>query len=1041
METFSSPERNGRKKAQERWKKIKGSLNLVTSAMIANEQDRKLLVQGLRLNRKIKYSENITDVQFLPSRQEYIIISGNKAQFLSEDGRKKNGHAFRFTKILHNMELKRYIGWNEDEYQLNLLTMRFEILHTVNCPDKIQHVAFNPCINELVSVCRNYLCVWIFQNGSKSLVLKHKVKVTNNPTDTISGIVIQNSASKLQKCFLSRDADVYVFQVRSTQFLLHKKDLHQRKISAMTYFNPFKILVTGSLDGCIKVWNHNWNVLMVFVSHENKITKLCHFPGTTAHLLSASSDLTLRVWNLDVQEEVGRTDIEEDVQIFGCQPEREVFHSCSGNELTIWKIDRFYHLHMNIGFQVTSIKVTTHPVYPQRAVVTTNDLTIRLIMPQTAELITKLIIPTFENLQIRDVVYAIAEEIIFVSLSDATIIKASTKSHPCSVIDTWQYEEGRGFNCLVLYEHVASNIKTKEMSNFMKNLTTQSVESGVLTTPKNTNRTILIGGTSNGQICALDWQTGHPNIQIQAHNGSEVLSLVTNVRFDQVISSGRDHVIKIWRFYPFAAECLVPLMSFYCSCTPTQLTVMKNLLCVAFQDHNTLNFSIVAYDLANSDRFDHSPEVDHLDSVVAFATCSTMNIFASASQDGTLKFWNETNDLIKTLQLAACPTSLCFYGNKGDLLIGIGFQLYHIPYMAYLPSSYRIKMLSLMLEEPKIDESIPEDTDKMKELEKFRSGLSQTIKRLPVYEDSLTKEEAEHLDLEKQQKAHAFKVFTERENDLQLIKDGKYFSTKKSGPEQKEVRKEAFENYLKLIYNKINLQIPEELMYLNDDVCENINRPSTKKDVSEFGASKPGKIPGFFPDWRSAYTRPLRPGVKVQFPGNINPNGYLPNSVLIKLLWGDHNLKNQEDDRKQHDTEIKKLFTNLRFMPPQPVEKERSLSPPSPIPEPSPREETPIPEEDPSPEPLSEATISVEETEIVETVELVAPAVTAKAERVVVEDPEGNSVINVANIFGGCSQSRRSGDVVNDRRISARDWQIRVDGMVQNLLPATKTGQ
>lgn len=34
-----------------------------------------------------------------------------------------------------------------------------------------------------------------------------------------------------------------------------------------------------------------------------------------------------------------------------------------------------------------------------------------------------------------------------------------------------------------------------------------------------------------------------------------------------------------------------------------------------------------------------------------------------------------------------------------------------------------------MLEEPKIDESIPEDTDKMKEMEKFRSGLSQTIKR------------------------------------------------------------------------------------------------------------------------------------------------------------------------------------------------------------------------------------------------------------------------------------------------------------------------
>ena len=38
--------------------------------------------------------------------------------------------------------------------------------------------------------------------------------------------------------------------------------------------------------------------------------------------------------------------------------------------------------------------------------------------------------------------------------------------------------------------------------------------------------------------------------------------------------------------------------------------------------------------------------------------------------------------LFRTLHLAACPTSLCFHGDKGDLLIGIGFHLYHIPYMA-----------------------------------------------------------------------------------------------------------------------------------------------------------------------------------------------------------------------------------------------------------------------------------------------------------------------------------------------------------------------
>ena len=52
--------------------------------------------------------------------KEYIVISGKKAQFLTEDGRKKNEYAFNFTNILHNIELKRFIGWTKDEYLLNV---------------------------------------------------------------------------------------------------------------------------------------------------------------------------------------------------------------------------------------------------------------------------------------------------------------------------------------------------------------------------------------------------------------------------------------------------------------------------------------------------------------------------------------------------------------------------------------------------------------------------------------------------------------------------------------------------------------------------------------------------------------------------------------------------------------------------------------------------------------------------------------------------------------------------------------------------------
>ena len=47
-------------------------------------------------------------------------------------------------------------------------------------------------------------------------------------------------------------ACVQVYNVYEGRLLVHRKELHVRPITAITFFNPLKYLITGAMDGCSK---------------------------------------------------------------------------------------------------------------------------------------------------------------------------------------------------------------------------------------------------------------------------------------------------------------------------------------------------------------------------------------------------------------------------------------------------------------------------------------------------------------------------------------------------------------------------------------------------------------------------------------------------------------------------------------------------------------------------------------------------------------------------------------------------------------------
>lgn len=48
-----------------------------------------------------------------------------------------------------------------------------------------------------------------------------------------------------------------------------------------------------------------------------------------------------------------------------------------------------------------------------------------------------------------------------------------------------------------------------------------------------------------------------------------------------------------------------------------------------------------------ADRYDHSPDDDHNDSITGLTSCPRLKLYASASIDGTIRIWNEQNELTR----------------------------------------------------------------------------------------------------------------------------------------------------------------------------------------------------------------------------------------------------------------------------------------------------------------------------------------------------------------------------------------------------------
>lgn len=286
-------------------------------------------------------------------------------------------------------------------------------------------------------------------------------------------------------------------------------------------------------------------------------------------------------------------------------------------------------------------------------------------------------------------------------------------------------------------------------------------------------------------MSVLNMLSGKVQFRTSAHNNQNISSMQAHPNSGYLLTAGEDKSLVVWRVFPCAQQCLSLHFSILCDLPPILLALMGTQLTLALQDPENDTYSLVQYSLESQSRSDQQPNEEHHNKITGLCACYQLSVFASSSQDGTVRIWDMENRLLRILELNAVPECLA-YCEGGDLLLGITGDIYRIPHTQLLTPDCRTQKCDPDSELPK--SWIPIMSHKCR-TESCHVAKKYGSERLDSIKDS------------------DFGALMARHKDLESLKKGEV-ECRRRKPATTQTKQEAFNNYLRLIYRQpINIRI------------------------------------------------------------------------------------------------------------------------------------------------------------------------------------------------------------------------------------------
>jgi len=114
---------------------------------------------------------------------------------------------------------------------------------------------------------------------------------------------------------------------------------HSDAVTSVSFSPNGKMIVSGSADGMVIIWNRDGKKIKDFKAHEKKITSLAFSPNSEK-ILSASEDKTLKLWSLQGKTNATFNGHEDEITSFSFSPDgQKVISGSRDKTLKLWNLD------------------------------------------------------------------------------------------------------------------------------------------------------------------------------------------------------------------------------------------------------------------------------------------------------------------------------------------------------------------------------------------------------------------------------------------------------------------------------------------------------------------------------------------------------------------------------------------------------------------------------------------------------------------------------------------------------------------------------
>ncbi|XP_043101540.1 WD repeat-containing protein 97 [Puntigrus tetrazona] len=784
----SSPERTNDEKSCQMW-------TASTDEMNHGKRSPGILTHGLCHVLHLSCEDTVTHVTCGEGAAGFASLhSSGHVQFYYPDGRPRDLSfcqplVIRYAGLTSTHLPGRLVGWGPGAILTILDAELNSLVHAVETMD-VRVCKILERSNELVTAGKGNICVWclthlvcrkrVVEGLGRQVVFTHLALMTGRTEQGLRALAAYGGA-------------VVVVDLTEGCIVEHKKNLHLREITGMVYC-PFRDIVVTASDMTIRVWGPDWELQMSFVGHTALVTSLVLCP-VSGLLLSSSLDGTLRCWRPEVGDQVQTMSISNVCPpplIMGGPDSAGTFFSYSTNSVDFWIFNCLYNLHCRLdGVQRGPVhQILTPPTPPSfRACVVCihGNSVVTVVAAETGEVLNR-----FQaNGRIRCADYCVPKEILLVLTEDGVVTIANTLTSPVTILDEWHGIEHWDWSggqmqanigtvcCMVLYYDV------KDMQSGQEEWRSLQMQRS----HKAKNRFLVILGHCGGFVSVLNMHSGKVQFRTSAHNNQDICSMQAYLNSGYVLTAGEDKALLVWRVLPCAQQCLSLHFSVLCDLPPVFMALTGTQITLALQDPENDTYSLVQYCLERQRRSDQQPNEKHHNKITGLSACHQLSMFASSSQDGTVRIWDMENHLLRILKLNAEPECLA-YCESGDLLLGITGDLYRIPRTQLLPLACRTQKWCP-------DSTLPKSW--ILSHESRTDSCHITKKDGPERHDRI--------------KDPDFRGLMAIHKDLESLQKGEV-ECRRRKPANTQSKREAFNNYLGLIYKQpLDIRIPEEDMF------------------------------------------------------------------------------------------------------------------------------------------------------------------------------------------------------------------------------------